>query len=62
MPGSRQARNGEMDVVPLLEREMQLASPGKYDAQALRCAQSGISGGARHQASSSPAAPTGREP
>ena len=34
MPGSRQARDGEMEVVPLLERETQLASLGKYAAEA----------------------------
>ena len=34
MPGSRQARDGEIEVVPLLERETQLASLGKYAAEA----------------------------
>ena len=34
MPGSRQARDGEIEVVPLLDRETQLASLGKYAAEA----------------------------
>ena len=36
MSGSRQARHGEMEVVPLLERETQLASLRKYATEARR--------------------------